>query len=101
MNTQNADQKRQTSDRFGKHAEGYATSVGHAHGPDLAILLHLLHAQSSWRVLDVATGAGHTAAAVALHVAEVVASDLSPGMVAQAQKGFAAKGLDNVTAVRG
>ncbi|MBU6453047.1 MAG: methyltransferase domain-containing protein [Cyanobacteria bacterium REEB67] len=95
----NADQKREVSDRFGKHAEGYAKSVGHAQGADLAILLHLLHAHASWRVLDVATGAGHTAAAIAPFVEEVVASDLSPGMVEQARKGFAAKGLTNVSAV--
>jgi len=94
------DQKREVSDRFGKHAEGYAKSVGHAQGPDLVMLVTLLNPQASWRVLDIATGAGHTAAAVAPFVTEVVASDLSPGMVDQARKVFAAKALTNVQAVR-
>jgi ubiquinone/menaquinone biosynthesis C-methylase UbiE len=95
-----ADQKQEVSDRFGKHAEGYAQSVGHAQGPDLVILLNLLNPQTDWRVLDVATGAGHTAAAIAPFVAEVIASDLSPGMVQQARKVFAGKDLDNVHAVQ-
>jgi ubiquinone/menaquinone biosynthesis C-methylase UbiE len=93
------DQKREVSDRFGKHAEGYATSVGHAQGPDLVMLVTLLNPQAGWRVLDVATGAGHTAAGIAPFVKEVVASDLSPGMVQQARKVFAGKALTNVSAV--
>jgi len=92
------DQKREVSDRFGKHAEGYAKSVGHAQGPDLVFLVTLLNPQATWRVLDVATGAGHTAAAVAPFVKEVVASDLSPGMIQQARKVFAGKALTNVSA---
>lgn len=92
------DQKKQeTADRFGKHAEGYATSSGHAAGDDLAIVLDLLKPKAEWRVLDIATGAGHTAALVAPHVYDVVASDISEGMLAQAAKGFKAKGITNAT----
>lgn len=91
--------KQQTADRFGKHAEGYATSQGHAAGADLAIVLELLKPQPHWHVLDVATGAGHTAALVAPHVESVVASDISPGMLNQAARGFAAKGLHNASTV--
>lgn len=94
----NKPSKTQIADRFGKHAEGYATSQGHAKGNDLAILLALLKPQKHWRVLDVATGAGHTAMAVAPFVAEVVATDLSAGMIAQVNKGISQKGLSNVTA---
>ncbi len=57
-----ANQKREVADRFGKHAEGYARSIGHAQGPDLVMLVTLLNPRSHWHVLDVATGAGHTAA---------------------------------------
>lgn len=92
-------QKREVADRFGKHAAGYATSIGHSQGPDLVMLITLLNPQNHWRLLDVATGAGHTAAAVAPFVAEVVASDLSPLMVEQARKVVANKGLTNVCAV--
>jgi ubiquinone/menaquinone biosynthesis C-methylase UbiE len=94
-----AAQKREVADRFGKHAAGYATSIGHSQGPDLVMLVTLLNPRSHWRVLDVATGAGHTAAAVAPFVSEVVASDLSTGMVVQARKVIAGKGLTNVSAV--
>ncbi len=89
--------KQETADRFGKHAEGYATSQGHSSGDDLAIVLDLLKPKSHWNVLDIATGAGHTAALVAPHVATVVASDISAGMLAQAAKGFKAKGITNAT----
>jgi len=95
----NAEQKQEISERFGKHAEGYARSVGHAQGPDLVMLVTLLNPQTNWRVLDVATGAGHTAAAIAPFVSEVVASDLSAGMIDKARSVFAARALTNVSAI--
>lgn len=84
--------------QFGKHAKAYATSAGHAAGGDLPIVLQLLKPQRDMRVLDVATGAGHTAAMVAPFVASVVASDLTPEMVAEAQKLFGKKQLGNTSA---
>lgn len=97
--TSEIDQKREVSDRFGKHAAGYASSIGHSQGPDLDMLVSLLHPQPDWRVLDIATGAGHTAVAVAPFVREVVASDLSPGMIDQTRKFIAVRSLSNVQAV--
>jgi ubiquinone/menaquinone biosynthesis C-methylase UbiE len=91
--------KQDVSRQFGRTAKAYATSAGHAHGSDLAIVLELLDPQSHMRVLDVATGAGHTAAAVAPFVAEVVASDLVPEMIEQTQLLFAKRELHNATAV--
>ena len=48
------------------------------------------------RVLDVATGAGHTAAAVAPVVAEVIAIDIAPAMLARTEELALARGLRNV-----
>ncbi len=83
--------------QFGPHAAAYVASAPHATGSSLARLVEVLDLQPTWRVLDVATGAGHTAAAVAPHVASVIASDLTPEMLAEADKLARAKGLANVT----
>ena len=51
--------------QFGAHAAAYATSSVHAKGASLGRLVELVRPQPSWQALDVATGAGHTAAAFA------------------------------------
>lgn len=53
------------------------------------------HART-WRVLDVATGGGWTALAFAPHVREVVATDISTAMLAQAQNRAQAAGVTNI-----
>jgi len=83
--------------QFGPHAADYATSDVHAKGESLQRLVALARPQPGWRVLDVATGAGHMAIAFAPHVRAVVASDITDEMLAEAAKGAAAKGLTNVT----
>lgn len=81
--------------QFGANAANYLTSTVHAKGASLGRLVDLVGPQSSWSVLDVATGAGHTAAAFAPHVARVVASDLTPEMLVQARKLAYTKGFTN------
>lgn len=85
--------------QFGRQSKLYATSAGHAAGADLAIVVQLLKARPDMVVLDVATGAGHTAAAVAPLVARVVATDLTPEMVAESKALFARKGITHASAV--
>ena len=82
--------------QFGAHAAAYATSAVHAKGASLARLIELVKPEKSWRALDVATGAGHTALAFAPHVAHVIASDLTPEMLAEAAKLAKDKKLTNV-----
>ena len=72
--------------QFGVAASDYATSEVHAKGESLARIVELAAPQHPWRALDVATGAGHMAAAFAPHVANVVASDITDEMLAQAAK---------------
>jgi SAM-dependent methyltransferase len=86
--------------QFGRNAAAYATSPVHAQGASLQRVLELLEAQPDWHVLDVATGAGHMAAALAPHVARVVAADLTPQMLEEARKLAAARGLQNIVTVR-
>ena len=82
--------------QFGANAAAYLTSTVHAKGASLARLLELVKPAKSWLALDVATGAGHTAAAFAPHVARVVASDLTPQMLEQTKKLAAEKGFANM-----
>lgn len=86
--------------QFGAHAAAYSTSTVHAKGASLSRLVELIQPQKHWRVLDVATGAGHTAAAFAPHVASVVASDLTDEMLAEAAALAASKGFANMTTAR-
>jgi ubiquinone/menaquinone biosynthesis C-methylase UbiE len=89
--------KRQVQQQFGAHAAAYATSRVHAQGASLARLVALVQPQADWRVLDVATAAGHTAFAFAPHVAQVIATDITTEMLPLAAKLAAEKGLTNVT----
>jgi ubiquinone/menaquinone biosynthesis C-methylase UbiE len=90
------DQNELIRQQFGAHAEAYASSPIHAHGPSLARLIELTRPRPDWTVLDVSTGAGHTALAFAPHVARVVATHLAPEMLATARRLAAERGLNNI-----
>jgi ubiquinone/menaquinone biosynthesis C-methylase UbiE len=85
--------------QFGAHAAAYATSTVHAKGSSLGRLIELVQPQADWQALDIATGAGHTAAAFAPHVAHVIASDITAEMLAEARKLAAARGFANMEVV--
>jgi ubiquinone/menaquinone biosynthesis C-methylase UbiE len=82
--------------QFGAHAAAYATSAVHAKGASLGRLVELVQPKSDWRALDIATGAGHTAAAFAPHIAHVIASDITDEMLHEARKLAADKGFANM-----
>lgn len=82
--------------QFGANAAKYATSDVHAKGESLQRLVELTQPLAHWQVLDISTGAGHTALIFAPHVARVVASDLTPEMLDEARKGANARGLTNI-----
>lgn len=90
------DSKTLSRQRYGQFAQGYVNSPSHAQGSDLDRLLDIAQPQPHWRALDVATGGGHTALKFAPHVAEVVASDLTPQMLDAAQAFIAAQGASNI-----
>lgn len=89
--------KRRIQDQFAGSAEAYARSATHARGDDLAQLAAWSPRGSELRALDVATGAGHTAAAIAPLVGEVVASDLTTTLLATARALFRRAGLRNAS----
>lgn len=86
--------------KFGQAAADYAASTVHAKGESLKRLVELVQPKPSWRLLDVATGAGHTALAFAPHVAKVTASDITDEMLAEARKLAAERGAGNVKTAR-
>jgi ubiquinone/menaquinone biosynthesis C-methylase UbiE len=82
--------------QFGAHAEYYATSAVHAQGASLARLVELTRPQKDWVVLDVSTGAGHTALTFAPLVARVIAVDLTPEMLDTAKRLASERGITNI-----
>lgn len=84
--------------QFGATAAAYVQSPVHAGGPDLARMVELAALRGDERVLDIATGGGHTALAFARQAAEVVASDLTAPMLAAAAAHFAGQGAANIAA---
>jgi ubiquinone/menaquinone biosynthesis C-methylase UbiE/catechol 2,3-dioxygenase-like lactoylglutathione lyase family enzyme len=66
---------------FGRSAAAYVASRAHAATPDLDLLVRWAMPHAHEVALDVSTGGGHTALALAPHVASVVASDLTPDML--------------------
>lgn len=90
------DDKAHSQRRFGTYAQGYVTSQTHAKGADLNLLLGMAKARAHWRVLDVATGGGHTALKLARYVSQVVATDLTPKMLEAASAHIHENGQANV-----
>ncbi len=82
-----SDQGRRVQEQFGGSAAAYVTSAGHAGGEDLETLVGWGRGLAPRRVLDVATGGGHTALAFAGLGARVTAYDLTEPML-QAARGF-------------
>ena len=83
--------------QFGAVAERYVTSVIHARGGDLARMIELAQPRGDERLLDIATGGGHTALAFAPYVREVLATDLTPRMLEVAEAFVREQGAANVT----
>jgi len=90
------DTREEVKRRFGAHAENYVRSVDHTESESRDRLLVLTAPKPDWRVLDVATGGGHTALAFAPHVREVVATDITKKMLEAAERHIRASGATNV-----
>jgi SAM-dependent methyltransferase len=88
--------KTQVQAQFGPNAAAYGRSTVHAQGPGLVRLVELTRPQPDWHVLDVATGAGHTAFAFASHVREVTAVDITTPMLTTAAGLARQRGLSNI-----
>jgi ubiquinone/menaquinone biosynthesis C-methylase UbiE len=81
---------------FAQRAAFYTTSTVHKDKAVLDRLVELTHVRPTDRVLDVATGTGHTAFAFAPHVREVIATDITPEMLSEGEKLKVECGMQNV-----
>lgn len=91
------DHKERVRTQFGSTAAEYVSSPGHRSGRDLDRLVEMAQPTGTERALDIATGGGHTALALAPHVKEVVSSDLTPDMLAAAKEFISGEGVTNVS----
>jgi ubiquinone/menaquinone biosynthesis C-methylase UbiE len=92
---------RRVQSQFGPAAASYTTSAVHGDKDALRRVVQLTQPCRHDAALDVATGAGHTALALAPHVASVVAYDLTEQMLAETRRNAAAQGITNVATRQG
>ncbi len=81
---------------FSANAAAYVATSTLAEGDDLARLVELATPRATDLALDVSTGGGHTALALAPLVSRVVASDLTPRMLDAARAHIQERGVTNV-----
>lgn len=87
--------KSQVQARYSQHADAYVQSVTHAKHHDLDQLVEMAQPQSHWRILDIATGGGHTALKFAPHVASVIVTDLTFEMLKAAKNHILTQAVNN------
>lgn len=95
------DPKERAREFFSRYASAYTENPSHRAGEDLRRLVAHLALDGRGRWLDVATGSGHTALALAPWVEEVIGLDLTPAMVAEFQRQARARGISNARGVLG
>jgi ubiquinone/menaquinone biosynthesis C-methylase UbiE len=86
---------RRAEEVFGERAVYYADSTAHSDQEELRRIVELVRPDGSERMLDVATGPGHTAFAFAPCVRQVVGIDLTPQMLDLASKIARERGIGN------
>lgn len=87
---------RAVREQFSQNAEFYARSTVHAEGDTLGVLVDFADPNGTERALDIATGTGFTAFAVAPLVAHVTATDLTAEMLEKARVLAAERELHNI-----
>ena len=93
-----AQQQRPVSsqEQFGRQARHYVNSVAHREGESLQVVTEWASRGRYRRAVDIATGVGFTAFAVAPYAQDVLATDITPAMLQEAGQLAAARGLTNV-----
>ncbi|MDR6555064.1 class I SAM-dependent methyltransferase [Paenibacillus qinlingensis] len=95
------DIKEQVKAQFGANASNYVVSTRHSSGQDLNTLIEWAQSENAVQALDIATGGGHCALALASHVSEVTTLDIATEMLQQAETFLAGKGCTNMKYVVG
>jgi ubiquinone/menaquinone biosynthesis C-methylase UbiE len=94
---ENNDKKAQVQDYFSRTAESYVGSFSHRAGDELQRLIELGDWNPLLQALDIATGGGHTALAVAPYVEQITVTDLTPRMLEKAREYILAQGITNAS----
>ena len=81
---------------FGERASFYTTSTAHTDPQVLKRVVEMSAPGPDWVVLDVATGTGHTAFALASSVSSVIGTDLTREMLAEAKQLQPSRAVQNV-----
>jgi ubiquinone/menaquinone biosynthesis C-methylase UbiE len=83
--------------QFGATASAYTVSNSHTDQVSLDLVVNLAQPKATDVAIDIATGAGHTAMAVAPYVAQMIAYDITPEMLEETAKNAAERGLSNLS----
>src|SRR5579863_1841020 len=86
-----------TAAHYAPRSQDYVTSKDHSTGEDLDQIEAALRGAGLARALDLGCGGGHVSYRAAPHVREVVACDVTQGMLDTVAKEAAARGLGNIT----
>lgn len=89
------------SKQFSPRAAAYVQSTVHAQGEDLKELAEFASANRFGRALDLGCGGGHASFALAPHVGEIVAYDLSAEMLSAVAQEAGNRGLSNLKTQQG
>jgi ubiquinone/menaquinone biosynthesis C-methylase UbiE len=89
------------SKSFSSNAERYLTSPVHSAGADLDFLARSVAALDQPKVLDLGCGAGHASFATAPFAREVIAFDLTAGMLEVTAAAAKERGLSNIRTTQG
>ncbi len=88
-------------DQYSRQAEYYTRSAVHATGETLQLVVDWARPRSNQKALDIATGTGFTAFALAPHLAHIVGYDLTTEMLGHAKNLRQQRDLANVCFVQG
>lgn len=96
-------EKKKVQQQFGKNASHYVTSKSHASGLDLTKLVEIVtcFGASSGELLDLATGGGHVANALAPYFQKVTALDITENMLDEAERFITSNAHENVVFILG
>lgn len=90
------DNRSEVKKNFGRRASAYRYSSTHGNPADLQRMMEILNPSPEEVALDVATGGGHTAIALAGQVQKVVAVDITPEMLTAAKDSARQSGIENI-----
>lgn len=82
--------------QFGDKAQNYRLSPTHSNKDDLKRMIEILKPDSKSVGLDIATGAGHTAVTLAKYIEKVIAIDITPQMLKQANELSNSLNINNI-----